>query len=138
MDRLGPIMKYEAVTHDIRVAVEPKFLADQSSPQHSHYVWAYSVEIENLGLRPVQLINRYWCITDANGRREEVRGPGVVGEQPLIEPGRRFEYTSGAPLKTPSGIMSGRYEMDDRNGGRFEVEIPAFSLDSPHQTIQLN
>lgn len=131
-------MVYESITNDIRVAVEPFYLEEQSAPNEDHYVWAYSVRIENLGPGRVQLLNRYWHIIDALGRVEEVSGAGVVGEQPTIDPGDQFEYTSGAPLKTPSGIMSGKYEMTDGMGGRFDVEIPAFSLDSPHQEIQLN
>ena len=131
-------MIYEATTHDVRVQVEPVFLENQSAPDEGHFVWAYSVRIENLGSSPVRLVNRYWRITDALGLVEEVRGPGVVGEQPTISPGSHFEYTSGAPLKTPSGIMFGAYEMQDATGDSFQVDIPAFSLDSPHQAIQLN
>jgi ApaG protein len=96
------------------------------------------VKIENIGEATVQLINRYWRITDANGQIQEVRGSGVVGEQPVLDPGESFEYTSGTPLGTPSGIMVGTYEMETQNGERFDVEIPAFSLDSPHQPVQLN
>ncbi len=131
-------MRYEAITRDIKVTVTPTYLANQSSPQDGHFVWAYAVQIVNLGTMPVQLINRHWRITDARGHTEEVRGPGVVGEQPLLQPGESFEYTSGAPLRTPSGIMSGQYEMETDAGDMFQVEIPAFSLDSPHQAIQLN
>lgn len=131
-------MQYEAVTGDIRVAVEPVYLEDQSAPEDRHFVWAYRVAIENLGDSPVQLLNRYWRITDATGHVEEVRGLGVVGEQPEIAPGETYGYTSGAPLKTPSGIMMGQYEMLAADGSRFHVEIPAFSLDSPHEQIQLN
>lgn len=131
-------VQYEAVTAEIRVAVEPIYLEDQSAPDESHFVWAYRVTIENRRDEPVQLLNRYWRITDAAGRVEEVRGPGVVGEQPEIPPGEAFGYTSGAPLKTPSGIMMGEYEMLAADGSHFQVEIPAFSLDSPHQQIQLN
>lgn len=131
-------MHYEAITEDIRVAVEPIYLEDQSVPDDSHFVWAYRVTIENGRDEPVQLLNRYWRITDARGQVEEVRGPGVVGEQPEIQPGQAYGYTSGAPLKTPSGIMMGQYEMKAADGSRFHVEIPAFSLDSPHQQIQLN
>lgn len=130
---------YSAVTRDIRVTVEPVFLEDQSSASDDHYVWAYQVKIENGGSETVRLINRYWHITDAMGRVQEVRGAGVVGEQPTLAPGEAFEYTSGTPLGTPSGIMVGRYEMERTNTGeRFEVEIPAFSLDSPYQARQLN
>jgi ApaG protein len=129
---------YSHTSQDIRITVEPYYLDDQSSPSDDHYVWAYHVKIENIGEATVQLINRYWRITDANGQIQEVRGSGVVGEQPVLDPGESFEYTSGTPLGTPSGIMVGTYEMETQNGERFDVEIPAFSLDSPHQPVQLN
>lgn len=131
-------MSYESVTQGIKVKVEPIYLEDQSSPGEDHYVWAYRVTIENTGARTVQLLNRHWRITDALGRSQEVRGPGVVGEQPLLKPGESFEYTSGTPLSTPSGIMVGTYEMECEDGSHFDVAIPAFSLDSPHQAIQLH
>ncbi|MEM7444950.1 MAG: Co2+/Mg2+ efflux protein ApaG [Pseudomonadota bacterium] len=129
---------YSSETHDIRVTVEPTFLEDRSTPDESHYVWAYKVQIMNNGQKTVQLRNRYWRITDAVGLVQEVRGPGVVGNEPVLEPGDSYEYTSGAPLKTPSGIMVGSYEMESPNGDRFDVAIPAFSLDSPYQPVQLN
>ena len=129
---------YSHTSQDIRITVEPYYLDDQSSPSDDHYVWAYHVKIENIGEATVQLINRYWRITDANGQIQEVRGSGVVGEQPVLDPGESFEYTSGTPLGTPSGIMVGTYEMETQAGERFDVEIPAFSLDSPHQPVQLN
>lgn len=129
---------YSSTTQAIRVTVEPTFLDDQSSPGEDHYVWAYQVKIENTGSETVQLINRHWRITDAMGRMQEVRGEGVVGEQPTLKPGQEFEYTSGTPLGTPSGIMVGTYEMESQHGGRFEVDIPAFSLDSPYQARHLN
>ena len=129
---------YEATTRGIKVTVEPHFLEDQSSPADDHFVWAYSVRIVNESAQVVQLKNRYWRITDANGHSEEVRGPGVVGEQPVLAPGEAFEYTSGTPLSTPSGIMVGSYEMESRDGTPFEVTVPAFSLDSPHQPVQLH
>jgi ApaG protein len=129
---------YSATTRDIKVTVKPVFLEDQSSPAENHYVWAYHVRIENLGQRTVRLRARHWKITDALGRLQEVKGAGVVGEQPLLEPGKSFEYTSGTPLGTPSGIMSGTYMMELADGTRFDAAIPAFSLDSPHQTAKLN
>ncbi|MPY71638.1 MAG: Co2+/Mg2+ efflux protein ApaG [Alphaproteobacteria bacterium] len=129
---------YSAITREIRVTVEPIYLEDQSSPSEDHYVWAYQVKIENSGAETVQLLNRYWRITDAMGRSQEVRGEGVVGEQPTLAPGQSYEYTSGTPLGTPSGIMMGSYEMETPAGERFEVEIPAFSLDSPHQARHIN
>jgi len=120
------------------VTVKPMYLEEQSAPIDNHYVWAYQVHIENTGAEPVQLLNRHWQITDSLGRVQEVRGAGVVGEQPRLGPGESFEYTSGTPLPTPSGIMVGSYEMVTDDGRRFEVAIPAFSLDSPHQPVQLN
>ncbi|HUZ71390.1 MAG TPA: Co2+/Mg2+ efflux protein ApaG [Stellaceae bacterium] len=129
---------YSETTQSITVTVEPNFLEDRSSPGENHYVWAYHVRIENKGPETVQLRRRYWRITDALGRVQEVRGPGVVGEQPVLHPGDAFEYTSGAPLSTPSGIMSGSYDMETRDGRSFAVAIPAFSLDSPHQSVRLN
>ncbi len=124
---------YEETTRTIRVTVKPVYLDDQSSPSDDHYVWAYHVRIENLGAETVRLRNRHWRITDAKGRVHEVRGAGVVGEQPVLRPGEMFEYTSGTPLDTPSGIMVGDYAMETEDGERFTVAIPAFSLDSPHQ-----
>jgi ApaG protein len=116
---------YRAVTRDIEVCVEPFYLPDRSDP------WAYRITIANNSGDFVKLLSRYWHITDGSGKVEEVRGPGVVGEQPELEPGDSFQYTSGCPLSTPSGIMVGRYTLCDRNGATFEVDIPAFSLDIP-------
>ena len=129
---------YEAVTRSIKVIVEPIFLDEQSAPDEDHFVWAYQIRIENDSLEQVQLINRHWRITDAYGQLHEVRGEGVVGEQPTLQPGETFEYTSGTPLCTPSGIMVGSYEMKTSGGERFDIEIPAFSLDSPYQARRLN
>ena len=129
---------YEAVTRSIKVIVEPIFLDEQSAPDEDHFVWAYQIRIENDSLEQVQLINRHWRITDAYGQLNEVRGEGVVGEQPTLQPGETFEYTSGTPLGTPSGIMVGSYEMKTSGGERFDIEIPAFSLDSPYQARRLN
>ena len=129
---------YSKTTRSITVTVKPFFLDDQSSPEEAHYVWAYHVRIENGGAETVQLRHRYWQITDSLGRVQEVRGAGVVGEQPVLRPGEAFEYTSGTPLPTPSGIMMGAYQMESENGEQFEVDVPAFSLDSPHQPAQLN
>ncbi len=129
---------YEAITDEIKVTVRTVFLEAQSEPEENHFVWAYHVRIENLGARAVQLRNRYWRITDARGRVQEVRGPGVVGEQPLLKSGESFEYTSGTPLSTPSGVMVGSYEMEAPDGEMFEVAVPAFSLDSPHETHRIN
>lgn len=129
---------YEAETQGIHIRVIPKFLEDQSDVTQNRYVWAYTVRIENHGSEAVQLINRYWRITNSSGQVQEVRGPGVVGEQPVIRPGDSFEYTSGAPLSTPSGIMVGHYEMRRDSGAGFQAAIPAFSLDSPHEKVRLN
>ena len=129
---------YSATTKAIRVSVKPIFLDDQSTPAEDYYVWAYQVTIENTGGETVQLLNRHWRITDAHGRMQEVKGEGVVGEQPRLGPGELFEYTSGTPLNTPSGLMMGSYEMEDEQGQRFDIDIPAFSLDSPYQARQLN
>ena len=129
---------YSEITKSIRVTVVPAFLDEHSSPEDDKYVWAYEVRIENLGEETVQLINRYWSITNSLGQTQTVRGPGVVGEQPILKPGEYFEYTSGTPLSTPSGLMMGTYQMEDNDGKVFDVWIPAFSLDSPHQTVQVN
>ena len=129
---------YSEVTRSIRVTVEPVYLEEQSSPGDNHYVWAYHVQIENQGDDTVQLLTRHWRITDSLGRVQEVRGAGVVGEQPVLKPGQSFEYTSGTPLDTPSGIMLGSYEMEYPDGERFNVAIPPFSLDSPYQRKRLN
>ncbi len=129
---------YEITTRCIRIRVEPEYLDQQSRPEESRFVWAYHVRIENGGDQTVQLISRYWRITDGNGTTQEVRGAGVVGEQPTLTPGASFEYTSGTPLGTPSGFMVGRYQMVTADGERFEVEIPAFSLDSPHQKMRIH
>ena len=129
---------YSETTRSITVTVKPFYLDEQSSPSDDHYVWAYHVRIENRGRDTVRLKSRHWRITDNRGHIEEVRGAGVVGEQPLLRPGESFEYTSGTPLPTPSGIMVGTYQMETKSGERFEVQIPAFSLDSPHQSVRLN
>jgi ApaG protein len=129
---------YTKVTRSIRVTVEPNYLDDQSSPDEGQFLWAYRVRIENEGKETVHLLRRYWNITDANGRVQEVDGIGVVGEQPILHPGDSYEYTSGTPLPTPSGLMHGKYQMENERGERFDVVIPAFSLDSPHQVVSLN
>jgi len=129
---------YSETTRSITVTVKPTYLEDQSSPGEHRFVWSYHVRIENQGADTVQLRRRHWRITDNMGRTQEVRGPGVIGEQPVLGPGESFEYTSGTPLSTPSGIMVGSYEMETNQGESFAVAIPAFSLDSPHQPIRLN
>ncbi|MBN9563877.1 MAG: Co2+/Mg2+ efflux protein ApaG [Alphaproteobacteria bacterium] len=130
---------YAKTTRHIRVTVRSFYLEDQSKPEESHYVWAYRVRIENRGREPVQLLRRTWHITDGHGRSQHVHGAGVVGEQPLLEPGESFEYTSGTPLDTPSGFMVGAYHMlVPSSGENFDVPIPAFSLDSPHERGQVH
>lgn len=129
---------YECVTRGIRVAVRPAFIEEQSAPEDGHYLWSYAITIENRGRETVQLLSRYWHITDSLGRAQEVHGPGVVGAQPVIEPGQSFHYTSGCPLATASGAMSGRYQMRSASGEAFEVEIPAFLLESPYERRQIH
>jgi ApaG protein len=123
---------YRAVTHGIQVTVTPSFLADRSSVEHARFFWAYKIEIVNLGAVTVQLKARHWRITDAHGKLQEVRGPGVVGEQPILKPGESFNYTSGVPLTTATGMMAGSYQMETETGEILDVEVPPFSLDSPH------
>ena len=127
-----------ASTRGIAVRVEPTYLESRSSPDGSQYFWAYRVIIENQGWETVQLLSRHWMITNARGELIEVKGAGVVGEQPVLKPGESFEYTSGAPLNTPSGMMGGAYQMQTDNGECFDIEIPTFSLDCPNQGIFLN
>jgi ApaG protein len=122
---------YMASTLGIAVSVEPTYLAANSSPARSEYFWAYKVTIENRGRETVQLLSRHWMITNARGELTEVKGLGVVGEQPVLKPGESYSYTSGAPLDTPWGLMGGSYEMESDRGERFSIEIPTFSLDGP-------
>jgi ApaG protein len=129
---------YESRTGDVLVRVAPSYLADQSDPDESRFVWAYVVEIENHGAEPLTLIARRWTITDAQNRVETVEGQGVVGEQPRLEPREAFRYASGCPLPTPSGAMRGVYQMAADDGRTFEVEIPEFSLHMPGATKRLN
>ena len=129
---------YEAITRNIRVSVTPQYLESESRPERNNYFWAYTIVIENEGRETVQLRSRYWHITDANGKVSEVRGTGVVGEQPTIEPGGSYSYTSGCPLEAASGIMVGTYQMVSETGEAFEIDIPAFSLDSPDGLGSIN
>ena len=129
---------YERITRGIKVIVRPQFLEGQSKPEEGHFVWAYTISLENHGREAVTLRTRYWKITDAFGKVQEVRGAGVVGEQPTLKPGDSFQYTSGCPLKTPSGFMVGAYQMQAEGGELFNVDIPAFSLDSPHEKHSIN
>lgn len=130
--------RYNASTLDIDVQVEPFYIEGESSPDDNIFVWGYRVVIANHRETPVQLRSRYWKITNGLGLSQEVQGEGVIGQQPVIEPGGRFEYTSGAPLSTPSGIMFGYYTMRDIKGDSFDIHIPAFSLDCPYQKQTLN
>ena len=129
---------YEKVTEKIKITVKPEFLDEHSDPEEKRFIWAYHIKIENVGSETVQLLSRSWKITDSLGRVQEVTGAGVVGEKPVITPGNSFEYTSGTPLKTPSGFMMGFYKMEKKNGYSFNVSIPTFSLDSPHETGIIN
>ncbi len=125
---------YTTITEGVRVSVRAFYLVDQSDPDERRFVWAYRVRIENQGRATVQLLKRTWQITDATGRTQRIHGDGVIGQTPVLAPGEVYEYTSGTPLETPSGFMRGAYHMIDRaTGAPFDVAIPAFSLDSPHQ-----
>lgn len=136
---LSPLQAtFSATTRDVAVSVTPEYLPDESHPEVGFYVWAYHVRIDNVGQRKVQLMNRHWMITDATGLVNEVRGPGVVGEQPVIRPGEGFEYSSGTHLQTAHGVMYGEYEMTDEDGNRFRVAIPMFSLDVPEHAVVLH
>jgi ApaG protein len=142
LDVSGPLgqcgLMYSQITRDVEITVEPEFMADRSEPDQGRYFWAYTIEIFNRGTHTVQLMSRHWVIIDGQGRQEEVRGAGVVGEQPILKSGESFRYTSGCPLMTPSGIMSGTYRMVDEDGRSFDVVIPSFSLDSPHMRRVVN
>ncbi|MDX3926529.1 MAG: Co2+/Mg2+ efflux protein ApaG [Shinella sp.] len=129
---------YRALTRDIEVTVEPYYLEEQSDPDDSRYVWGYRIVIANHSDTIVRLMTRYWHITDQNGQVDEVNGPGVIGEQPVLRPGDTYEYSSGCPLDTPSGFMFGHYRMETDTGEAFDVAIPAFSLDTPGQVRILN
>jgi ApaG protein len=129
---------YRAVTRQIEVTVVPRFMADRSSPENGYFFWAYTITLTNRGRETVQLKTRHWRITDAFGRLQEVRGAGVVGEEPVLKPGGNFEYTSGVPLPTPSGFMVGTYGMVSAAGEKFDIDIPAFSLDAPQQRHTIN
>ncbi|TPQ33536.1 Co2+/Mg2+ efflux protein ApaG [Bradyrhizobium guangdongense] len=129
---------YRAVTRHIEVTVEPNYVPEQSSAERGRHFWSYTIVITNSGDETVQLKTRHWIITDATGRQQEVKGEGVIGEQPVLAPGERYEYTSGVPLSTASGFMTGRYQMVSESGERFEIDVPTFSLDSPDLKRVLN
>ena len=124
---------YTAITHGISVKVRSFFLADQSRPDERHFVWAYRVRMENQSSETIQLLRRTWRITEGQGRVQHVHGDGVIGQQPVLKPGETFEYTSGTPLETASGFMTGQYHMIlTASGAAIDVDIPDFSLDSPY------
>ena len=125
-------------TSGITIIATPQFLEDQSVPAENRFFWAYTIEIRNDGAETAQLLSRWWHITDAFGRTQDVRGPGVVGEQPVLAPGEAFRYTSGVPLPTPSGFMQGEYQMVRPSGLTFQAVIPLFSLDSPYANNRAN
>lgn len=121
-----------ATTRDVSVRVVSTYVPERSAPEHNHWFFMYHVVISNGGNETVQLISRHWVITDANGQVEEVKGPGVVGEQPKLGPGESFDYTSACPLPTPFGTMQGTYQMITSDGESFDVQIAPFSLAEPH------
>lgn len=129
---------YTKTTNHIKITVQPFYLDKQSEPEDNRYIWAYTIQMENHGDQSVQLLNRYWHITDGLGRSQEVRGEGVIGEKPHIRPGEAYQYTSGVPLTTSSGIMRGEYEMVLEDGSTIQVDVPAFSLDSPFSMSRPN
>ena len=124
--------------YDISISSEINYISEQSLPEEGRYVFAYTITVTNTGQTAATLLRRHWLITDANCKVQEVRGEGVVGEQPILNPGEKFEYTSGTPLSTPSGFMGGHYEMETNEGKIFEAIIPQFSLDSPFIKNNLN
>lgn len=129
---------YHATTNDIDVEVEPFYIEEQSEPDENRYVWGYHITITNRSPTRVQLISRYWYITDENGCVDEIAGKGVVGEEPFLEPNGSYQYSSGCPLDTPSGIMVGHYQFKTDDGLVFDAQIPAFSLDRPNIQRVLN
>lgn len=129
---------YTKTTQGVTVSVKSYFLEDQSSPDDNHYVWAYKINIDNKGSEILKLNHRTWIIIDGNGRIMQIQGDGVVGETPTIKPGETYEYTSGTPLKTTSGIMQGYYSMTGSSGNNVKVDIPTFSLDSPYDLKKIH
>jgi ApaG protein len=136
--KTGDVPVYEQETRGVTVRVTPSYLPEQSSRERGRYVWAYTVEIENRGPSEIQLVSRHWIITDALNRTEEVKGAGVVGEQPELKPGEAYRYASACPLTTPSGLMRGSYRMVTPEGDTFEVMVPQFSLDLPDARKRIN
>jgi ApaG protein len=125
----------EAVTRNIRVRVESEFAPGRSNPQQNQWFFFYTVRLTNEGRETVKLLSRHWIITDAMGEVREVRGPGVIGKQPVLEPGQSFEYTSGCDMPTPFGSMRGTYQMVNSDQEQFEIEIPVFTLTEPYTTV---
>lgn len=129
---------YECRTKDVIVRVEPEYLAEQSNPSDSRFIWAYTVEIDNQSQDDLRVTGRYWHIADSRGQVQEVRGQGVVGEKPVVKAGEQFRYTSGAPLSAPSGMMSGSYRVEPESGDAYDIDIPVFVLDSPFEGTMFN
>lgn len=125
---------YIEVTREVQVIVEPTYLEEHSKPDGHQFIFAYKVKIINLGNSPVQLMGRHWIITDGKGHVEEVKGPGVVGEHPKLEPGQEYEYSSFCPLPTPTGNMRGTYQMVNSQGEKYDVNIPLFFLRASAET----
>ncbi len=134
----APLTQYEQRTDDVVIRVEPEFLAEQSNPSDSRFIWAYTVEIDNQSQQDLTVMERFWQIADSRGQVQEVRGAGVVGETPIVRSGETFRYTSGAPLTAPSGMMRGSYTVTDEKGDSFDIIVPTFLLDSPHDGHRLN
>src|SRR3954471_7669477 len=128
-------MPSEAVTRNIRVSVETEYSPSRSKPAQNQWFFLYTIRLTNEGRETVQLISRHWIITDAMGQTEEVKGKGVVGKQPVLEPGETFEYTSGCALKTPFGSMRGTYQMITDKQEGFEIQIPQFTMTEPYTTV---
>mgnify|MGYP001545932600 FL=1 len=128
---MNALFPFHATTHDITVHVAVTFLPEQSEPDRGRWFWAYHIRIENIGSQPVQLLTRHWIITDGRGAQHRVDGDGVVGEQPVVQPGKSYDYVSGCPLNTPTGSMKGRYHMLGADGVTFDVAIPGFALVAP-------
>lgn len=122
---------FYSTTNDVKVAVSPEYLENHSDPDSSQFVWAYHVEIENASQDTIQILSRHWRITDSNGNSQEIVGDGLVGQKPTLRPGETFDYSSGTPLTTSSGFMSGTFHAISEKSGRFEITVPAFALDDP-------
>ena len=122
----------EATTRGVRVHVQSQYAPERSDPSQNQWFFLYTITISNDSAETVQLMTRHWVITDGDGRIEEVRGPGVVGRQPILKPGESFEYTSGCPLRTPFGVMEGTYQMVSEGGERFDAKIAPFTLSEPY------